>query len=264
MHEHNGWYGANQVMASFVTNTQVWTPRSIPGHLQHDAEMFASCRAEDDLSPALTAFRWSRAAVASRERRGHTNQVAIGAPWLYLRSQPLSRFGETTATYVGEPADDKPSGALVLAEHGIAGATAAPRIIAEAHDRFGDEVTFALSHRDAVTAPLLQAYAEEFVVDLGSIEPDPASSAAGYLPRLLHLMRTHRGIASTTARVELLYAAALEIPAVLLQSASADDHARLDATGPDLTELALHELGAEDLVTRDELTEMFEWSARHD
>ncbi len=269
MHAHNHEHGAAQALAITAIENRVWTVPSIPGHVQHSSDLLAPCPQELDLSPALTAFVWSRSAVRRRMRQGLRNQVATGSPWLHLLAidPDLLDVARPIDPLTGRPQarDDEqidPSGTLLFVEHGLEGALLAPRVAQAARAEFGEEVTVALSHRDAATAPIPQAYAALGVptVDLGPAQDDSGSPEPRELLRLYRLIRRFARVAANSPREELFYATSLERPIALVGPAPDARPHRFSAD--DLAGMTDDELGRDDLLLPQELSDLFEWSAR--
>lgn len=269
MHPHNHAHGAAQVLAVAATGERVWTVRSIPGHIQHSSDLLDPCAAEQTLPRSLTAFVWSRSAAQRRQRAGHRNQVATGAAWLHLLDldpallEPEPPIDPRTGRpEVPVREEVVPSGSLVFAEHGLEGACLVPRIVAASADRFGDEFTVALRHRDALTAPIVDAYAAHGVrtVDLGPSADDPGSSEPRELPRLHDLLRRFDTVAANSARDELLYASTLGRPIAIIDATP--EHRSPVMGAEELAQLAESELGIDDKLSPEELLDLFEWSPR--
>ena len=269
MHPHNQSHGAAHALAVTAIGDRVWTVPSIPGHVQHSSDLLAPCREEAELSPALTAFVWSRSSVRRRARQGLRNQVATGAPWLHLLEldEDLLEVARPIDPLTGKPEareeqEAAPHGTLVFVEHGLEGALLAPRIVQAARAEFGDDLTIALCHRDAATAPIAQAYAELDVptVDLGPADDDSGSPEPRELLRRHRLMRRFAAVAANTARDELFYATSLERPIALVGPLPDGRESRF--TAKELTDMTDDELGRDDMLHPQELSDLFEWSSR--
>lgn len=268
MHPHNHAHGAAQILAIAARENRVWTVPSIPGHVQHSSDLLAPCTAEAQLPPSLTAFVWSRSSVRRRARRGLRNQVATGAAWLHLQQidPDLLEVARPIDPMTGKPEvrpDDEvtPAGTLLFVEHGLEGSLLVPRIAHAVRAQFGNDVTVALSHRDAATAPIPQAYAAQGLqtVDLGPGADDSGSPQPRELLRLYRLMRSFSRVAANTAREELFYATALELPIALVGPPPDGGRRRLSAD--DLAGMTDDELGRGDMLEPQELKDLFEWSA---
>lgn len=268
MHPHNRYAGAARILAVAAKDRPVWTAPSIPGHVQHDHDLLAPCAAAEELHPSLTAFVWDTAALRRRARLGRRNQVAIGAPFLYLTDRTwrsLDALGsgaprlDTTAE-VDLP--DPPIEHLLFVHHGVGGVTTAQRTVAALRDRGVERITVALSDRDHRTAPILQTYADLGVTvePLGPVLAEEGSYEPTALERLDALLSRSRAVSANTERVELLYATARDVPTTLLAKRDLfpADPSDAEAFG----QFAAAALGTDHLCTPEELADLFEWSRR--
>lgn len=271
MHPHNHSYGAAAVLAVAAQQDRVWTVPSIPGHVQHGSDLFNPCPEELEIPSALTAFVWSRSGVRRRARHALRNQVATGSPWLHLLTLDPDLLEEERPIdpITGLPEKiERPvvqrSGTLLFVEHGLDGALLVPRVVQAARERYGETLTVALRHRDATTAPIVQAYSALGVAhaDLGPLTDRSGTAEPGHLVRLRALMQQFTTVAANSAREELLYAVSLDQTIGLVGPGPNGHLPRYTET--EITDMADDELGRADMLLPAELLDLFEWRSHRD
>ena len=219
-------------------------------------------------SPEPHRVRLGQSRARRRARRGGRNQVAIGAPFLYLNERTRRFLDELDSGApvldpdAEEPPPPPPIDHLLFVHHGVGGVTTAQRTVAALRDRGVERITVALSDRDHRTEPIVRAYADlgvavetagPTVAEVGSYEPT-------WLERMDALLSRSSAVSANTERVELLYAATRAVPTTLLAKRDVFPVDPSDAEA--FTEFAASALGTDHLCTAEELTDLFEWSRR--
>lgn len=272
MHHANHWYAHAHILARYCGLDDLYPPR-IPGYVQHGWNVIDGFGTRHPFEPGWPKYVWSDAPRRRGHAMGRRGYYVIGAPWNYLLAMEPD---------LGVVPDEERTGTIWYPFHGwekqrVLGDHKC--LIDEIREVEAGPVTVCLYWMEYGDADLRELYetAGFRVISHGYRGRRYKGTDRLFLYNQLTELRRHRRVAANRLSTAILYGASVGCrPAVYGDPMIIEDphpiHGgleRLRRLWPELhgvsidpstaREIAAIELGTADLVSPDELRELFGW-----